>query len=445
MVVLCDTWEQQASALQARKDGPCRHNVASNSSSQWMEGGADKENVAPPCANVLDITVKTIAGDALAKIRCSPSDTVYEVKQRLARYHRDASEQLLVSGCRVMRDCDLLSAYSEDSADQAELDINCVRVVPSGITTFLSGESGKDTASQRQLHACLAEMADSVLAHEHRQSQRRKPSSELVRKAIPEDTRARLVTWMLEAFGAFQLCPQLLFNCVLSLDRYCAAMNNVVPQTDLAAALCAVMASQLKLLSPAFFPHGDWQRLLKHLCQDRFPLPDIMKKEGKVLEILDYVVELPTSINFYETLCLRLRAAAPGDSGLHYCNAAFFLLHIALLDLEVQYRYPHCVLAAGAISAALGICEAEPERHAELMADLQVYQAGEAIGDFGSLADAVHACEEDLLMLWADVKTGVHELSDHFRPFVQRFAAAVRNMCPAARLAHLRQSRLHED
>jgi hypothetical protein len=315
------------------------------------------------------------------------------------------------------------------------------------LSEFLLESSHSKKGAQKSLNIAVAELADSVMQNELMQSERRKPKARHVTAAITRGLRAKLISWMMEAFNVLEFSPALLYGTVLTLDRYCAAVNETVENTTLGVALLAAICTEMKLSNKNDFHHGQWQRLLQHLCQGRFELPAILKMEHQVLSRLGFSVGVPTSYTFFTGLSLRIRSSETDKTEASRClSLSLMLLHLALLDPDIQYRYSHAILAAGALSGGMGVtCGSRSEWREQLFADLASYSP--PAGSSGETMEAsVVACEEELLKLWAGCTSSKSEWSDFYGPFEMHFGGVARNrvartFSPSARLEDIRSSR----
>lgn len=454
------------------------------------------------------VKVWTLAGRELAELRCSPSDTVYEVKQRLSRLGGDyVGQQHLVHGCVVLQDSDRLArccpepvvteptlaaassperrcsrehlledggdrqgsyascaSHGGVEADAAGLDeacpslqrggdvtqpsstaascemavaLNCIRIGPSSLAAFL------ERSVDAPRHSAVADVADSVMRHEHAQSERRRPCPARIAESIDWRLRAKLVSWMMEAFDIMVFNPELLFGTVLTFDRFCATVTQPMEHPILGEVLLAAISAEMKVATRIVSLQGS-QELLRHLCQGRYELEVIMKTEHALLTRLDFSVGMPTSLTFFEGLSLRLQAAdqSPAESA-RWLHLGMMLLSLALLDTGLQYRRSHAVLAAGALSGALGVADAPPERRAELIEDLGAYLASAAAPAGFDAEAVVLACEEELLELWTACAARADGLSEFFVPLERQFGSPGRSqvsrvLSPTRRLAELR-------
>lgn len=415
-------------------------------------------------AEVLNVTVMSLDGCAMNSLRATPSDTVRQVKQRLAVLSGDDTGLLqLVYGCSRLKDSDtlgefcagatttssLMDVFGEAKAEEApqpttELVFHCIRLGRSSIASRF--ELLRDSADPNaQLAGSIADVADSVMQIESSTSDEKRPRPESILLAMPAIVRSRLIAWMIEAFDVLQFDCHFLFGTVLTLDRYCAAVAAPREQSEMGLALLAAICTEMKLARADIFPPEHMKRLLHHLCQGHFALEDILRTEYKMLTKLDFSMWVPSTLTFFGGLTLRFgdigNLDSLGKEEQRWVWLAMMLLRIALLDVDTQYSFPHAILAAAALSGAMGVCEAAEEHREGLLQDLASYRPSSGFTDH----DLVLECEERLLQLWSECTTGESPHTEFFGALEARFSSQthmrVARLSPRARLAELR--RLH--
>jgi hypothetical protein len=388
-------------------------------------------------ADMVELTIQSLSGAELAVLECSASSTVYEVKQRLREISGAdlMGQQQLVFGCHALEDCYTLASYG---AAGPKATLQCVRLRPSGVALHLEAQRSS-LNPEEALSASLSDVADSVMQAEHAQSERHRPCAAHLGRAMTARRRGELVSWMVQAFDALQFTDDILHSTVLTLDRYYARRKTPIQDTSLQKVLLAAVCTEMKLASSTNFPPGNWQRVVAHLCQGRLHLPSILKAEREVLSSLGFVVGVPTPLTFLHGLGLRLEEAASTTEASQWLSSALFLLELALFEPRVQYSYPHAVLAAAALSAALHACGAPVERHQALLEDLSAY-----CPHVPHLDEAVAACEEELITLWLQSSKSENNLGDFYTrleaKFSHRSRHGVSRLSPQTALRRLRQT-----
>lgn len=382
---------------------------------------------------VLQLTVQTISGNNLATLCCSHHDTVYEVKQRLVRFSGAlVGQQQLVYGSSVLQDCDTLASCGI-TGEKATM--HYVRIKSSGISRYLAER--RDTEDPFQaLERSLADVVDSAMQSEHALSERARPRAADLAIAMTASCRAELISWMVQAFDALRLDDNVLHSTASLLDRYYARREVRIEDTALHGMLLAAACTVMKTGSLVV----GWRTVLGHLCQGQLDIPTVLRTEVELLGQIGFQVFVPTPVTFLDTLCLRLRAGEPhAQDATRWQSLALFLLELVLFDAELQYGYPHAVLAAGALSAALRTTGAPPERYEALAEDLATY-----CPSLVSAVDMVGRCEEDLLKLWSACDRGECQWRDvylHVKAKFQRMdRSGVARLSPDESLRQIQQA-----
>lgn len=249
-------------------------------------------------------------------------------------------------------------------------------------------------------------------------------------RAMPHVRRAELVSWMVQAFDAFQFDDAILHGAVATLDRYYARQQTPIENNALQRVVLGAVCTELKLAEDR---PGYWQRVVGHLCQNRVSLSTVLQTETQILSKLGFVVGVPTPITFLRGLSLRLR---DGDADLHSAiKLAGFLLDLALFDPVLQYGQSHVVLAAAALSAGLRAVGAPCERRDELMEDVLAYDPS-----LISAEKQVLECEGNVLQCWLDCSGGTSEWADFgYRYLRTKYERELGCVSPAKTLASLRE------
>merc|ERR1740138_1184968 len=101
-------------------------------------------------------------------------------------------------------------------------------------------------------------IVDSVMQAEHKVSERWKPQAEELTRAMPYIRRAELVSWMVQAFDAFQFDDSILHGAVATLDRYYAKQQSAIENSALQRVVLGAVCTELKLAEDR---PGYWQRV----------------------------------------------------------------------------------------------------------------------------------------------------------------------------------------
>jgi len=408
---------------------------------------------APAPLRVCLLQVFSLAGAQVCELRVGPSALVIKVKRRIARACKiPAGEQRLVFAGELMHDDATLEqcGLAGDAIDPADaspelrpMAVQCIRMGQSHLAQCLEGLAG-DADPDIAVEASLGVVADTVLRAEHALSERTRARGLTdLGRAIRPLHRSELISWAIQAFDVLRFDESLLHSVVFTLDRFYATRTGYIEVGQIQKILLAVVCTEMKLAGADDFPPGHWQRVLAHLSHGHIELKDILEKEYEVLAGLAYEVDVPTPVTFLRELALApgtlaqasrqvgpagsvSSAADPPDLGAasgpgsRAVELALFLLDICLFSPEMLYSRPHCVLAAGALSAALRVVEADPdvrqacsEMRQRAMEDLSLYASHQHCVSEGEALD----CEEDLLWFWHSRAIG--ETDQQFFPVVQ--------------------------
>lgn len=286
----------------------------------------------------------------------------------------------------------------------------------------------------------MADNVDSVLRAEHALSERWRPKAADVAASLSNKQRAQLVAWMLQTFDVLALDDALFHSATLTLDRYYAGHPGPVDQADLECLILSAVCTEFKTSGGGDWPESRWKQMITHLSQGRIPLLQILQNESEMLSRLGYVVSLPTPLSFLQSLGIRLRGDAQAPAWL---ALATFLLELALLDPELEYRWSHSHLAAGALRAAYRVLDAPLKRRQELLYDVTSYwpvRTGTA-----STWDIVLHIEEELLDNWVRLSMGMGDFASFFPIIQNKFKHQARHgvalLSPAVALNSLREER----
>jgi len=371
-----------------------------------------------------EIEVRTIGGNLIGDnaLAVDLNETVIAFKERLARKAGMSSEiksLRLVFGCVQLQDHKRLE---ECGVSSEGANMQLVTVGASSLAMHLEHHGLEN-------HGIL-DVVDSVFQAEHQVSQKHMPQPEAVCRAMDAHRRGQVVSWMTMACNAMRFDDSLLHGSVLNLDRFYATRSEPLEESQLFRLSLAAICTEMKLATVDLFPSGYWQRVLNHLSQGHESLEKILQTEAKMLSQLGFVTGIPTPLTFLRGLGLRFAGSSQGKqrSGAAYWKLASFLLELALYDPELEYRYPHSVLAAGALGAALLSAGAEsadastlpPESvvsehkflleeelddvHETLLEDLASYCPDV---HSSNLRKQVRDCEKDLLLMWKNCMGGV--------------------------------------
>lgn len=238
------------------------------------------------------------------------------------------------------------------------------------LESWLASQSDIDSETNAALH----DLAPSVLQSLHAHSERHRPkASDIMRRLGPEE-REQAIMWLFQVCNAVGIQDSVLYLTVLLLDRYCAAAKSSLDLGRLHMLIIAMVGISLKM-NGAVDEHSKTpklQDLLEHLGRPCHTLTEIFKAEHEVLKALRFEVSMPTAAEFLDAYALPFTTASEPDGTSPVHCLARFLLQMSLLDMQMQYRYPHAVLAAGAMYVALWCTQVGPEHFLALLNNVAV-------------------------------------------------------------------------
>mmetsp|Transcript_106962 Transcript_106962/g.300829 ORF Transcript_106962/g.300829 Transcript_106962/m.300829 type:complete len:485 (+) Transcript_106962:3-1457(+) len=289
---------------------------------------------------------------------------------------------------------------------------------------------GADTAKADKMTKVddLAHIADAVFKFEYQQSLRYMPCPADVVRALPANRRADVIMWLSQACESVRLEDTVVACVVLTLDRYFAAdSSRHLDEKKLLQLTLAALSTEMKLSKSSACQQSHRERILNHLSQGVVSLRSIWQEEADVLVKLDFLAALPTPMSFLQTLVHHFRSGFELMFGqkLHnggykaWATVALFLTHLAVYDVELEYRYPHAVLAYASLGVALlclgseAVIEADANQQDEF-ADITNELHEGLVADCASRCpdtapgckDMLRDCEDSLLNFWAECAHG---------------------------------------
>jgi hypothetical protein len=204
------------------------------------------------------------------------------------------------------------------------------------------------------------------------QSERHLPDAESVLKNFPAGEREKTLAWLFQVCATVNFQDSVLHLAVRLLDRYCAALAAPIPVERLQLVTVAILSISLKMNGSidANSKPPKLQDLLVHLTQRRFTIQEIFREEHDVLLALRFEVPLATAADLLDTFLLPHGLPDQSEIPSPVRCLAQFLLQLSLLDAPLQYRYPHAVLAAGAVYVALWCTQRGSEQMLALLQDV---------------------------------------------------------------------------
>lgn len=209
-----------------------------------------------------------------------------------------------------------------------------------------------------QSEAKIRDLSGTMLQSLHEDSERYIPSANHVVLSLEPSTRRVTVCWLIEACLKVNVSDSVLHTSVLLLDRYCAKIRSPFPTTWLQPIVLCMVSIASKFYGTGSNDNGlSAGNLVTRMCRGQVPLTWVMAWEHAMLKKLEWAVFGPSPLDILDTLMLPAASESPAVRHL-----ASFLLQLTLMDVEIQYRYPHVVLAAGALYVALTHNNASPKQ-----------------------------------------------------------------------------------
>mmetsp|Transcript_19401 Transcript_19401/g.44132 ORF Transcript_19401/g.44132 Transcript_19401/m.44132 type:complete len:294 (-) Transcript_19401:44-925(-) len=222
--------------------------------------------------------------------------------------------------------------------------------------------------------AALGDLVDRVMQTCHEESQRHLPVRDCILVGLGSQERDQILLWLLQVCDLRNLPDSVFYMAVVLFDRYCAVSEERIPTGQLHLKVLAILSISLKVTGGADDTRKPWKlrELLACLGQQQHSVEDIFREEVKLLRALSFEVSAPTALDFLDALVLPFTQPDRPEASSPVVILAKFLLQLSLLDASLHYRYPHTVLAAGAVYVALWCTRAKPARVAALMGDAAV-------------------------------------------------------------------------
>lgn len=226
-----------------------------------------------------------------------------------------------------------------------------------------------DNAEQKA-DSCLQDLCHSMLRSSQEESKRSTPSASSILRNLRAEDRETTLLWLFQVCATVNIQDSVLYLSVLLLDRFCASLVVPIPLERLQLVTVAIISISLKVNGAVdeSAKSPKMQNLLLHLGQHQFTMPQINSAEHEVLRRLDFSVTMPSAVDFLDTFLLP-HCSLEGMRVSPVLCLAKFCLQLSLLDAPLHYRYPHSVLAAGAMHVALWCTQTDPEHTSALLED----------------------------------------------------------------------------
>lgn len=226
--------------------------------------------------------------------------------------------------------------------------------------------------------AALRDVLGRVLQAYHEESQSHLPVRERILSGLGSRERDQILLWLLQVCDLRSLPDSVFYMAVVLFDRYCAVLEERIPTGHLHLKVLAILSISMKVTGGADDTRKPWKlrELLACLGQQQHSVEDIFREEVKLLCALSFEVSAPSALDFLDALVLPFTQPDRPEASSPVVILAKFLLQLSLLDASLHYRYPHAVLAAGAVYVALWCTRAKPARVAALLGDVAAAAGG---------------------------------------------------------------------
>lgn len=224
----------------------------------------------------------------------------------------------------------------------------------------------------------LEDLIGSILQTCHEESERHLPLEEEILQGLKCDEREKILTWLVQVCILRNISDSVLYTTVLIFDRYCAASRHPLPLDRLHLTVLAILSLAIKVTGGTDDTRNPskLRELLSSLGHQQFSVEQIFASELEVLTALNFEVSAPNSFDFLEALALPFTQPEHPKASSPVVCLAKFLLQLSLMDVHVHYRYPHAILAAGALYVALWCAQANQDTVANLLCDVTATLGG---------------------------------------------------------------------
>lgn len=146
--------------------------------------------------------------------------------------------------------------------------------------------------------------------------------------------RAIVVNWLIEVHHRFKLLPNTLYLSVLLFDRYMSLINSIEKKKlQLIGVTSLLLACKYEeIFSPEI-------RDFVCILDQTYDKEDLMKQENDIMKKLKFEVAFPSSLKYYDILCIELNIK---ESLYDYGS---YLLELTLLDSRFS-KHSQAVIAS---------------------------------------------------------------------------------------------------
>ena len=117
-------------------------------------------------------------------------------------------------------------------------------------------------------------------------------------KTVSENSRTKLIDWLIELHFKFKMFPETIFTIVSLIDQYLSARE--VPLAELQLVGVATLFIAAKFEETYQVPQ---LKQLVTCCAHQYTSAQILQKEAEIIEMLNFSLMVNNSYKFLEPLC----------------------------------------------------------------------------------------------------------------------------------------------
>lgn len=153
-------------------------------------------------------------------------------------------------------------------------------------------------------------------------------------KEVNNRMRAIVVNWLIDVHHRFKLLPDTLFLSVLLFDRYMSLIHSIEKKKlQLIGVTSLLLACKYEeIFSPEI-------RDFVCILDQKYDKEDLMKQENDIMKKLRFEVAFPSSLKYYDILCIELNIKEA------FYDYGCYLLELTLLDSRFS-KYSQALIAS---------------------------------------------------------------------------------------------------
>jgi cyclin B len=157
---------------------------------------------------------------------------------------------------------------------------------------------------------------------------------------INEKMRSILVDWLIEVHLKFKLVPESLYLTINLIDRYLEKEQVNRQKLQLVGVTAMLIACKYEEIYPPIVKD------FVYITDNAYTKEEILEQERKMLQVLDFNIQITSSFRFLE----RYSKIAKADALIF--NLSRYLIELSLLNCKML-RFPNSNLAASALYLSL--------------------------------------------------------------------------------------------